>query len=340
MELFRPLKASEKGQISIFFSTTVVVMVTLIAFIINIGIFVKAKINLQNATDAAAYAGASVQARQLTNIAYMNWEMRNVFKEWMFKYYVLGGLNLPDVFGAPSGSFMSYTMQSYDRTSTTAEDLYNFPSVCIDFAETGGVGMCTRYLVPGLPRFESSNVLGMDETTNAFIDTIVAEKSQDCSRRSQLNFFTANTWAYNVQTNDGSVSNITAQAPQMASNFMGAFPKAFEIGLRIRALEAEVNFAPVVILCDALYNSLLCLIRVPYSYVVFDVQVLTLADDLILSNLIVVSKSLTRSLFRTAYAFAGLAGAVPSSFPPDKIISGVVVYPVPSVTKVILLTLP
>ena len=53
---------------------------------------------------------------------------------------------------------------------------------------------------------------------------------------------------------------------------------------------------------------------------------LTLADDLILSNLIVVSKSLTRSLFRTAYALALSLGVVPSSFPPDKIISGVTIH--------------
>lgn len=238
-----------RGQVSIFFSTTVVVMITFIAFIVNIGMFVKAKINLQNATDAAAYAGASVQARQLTNIAYMNWEMRNVYKEWMFKYYVLGGLNLPSVSTGSTGANMEFLMQSYNRTATAAVDKYNFPSICVDFANTGGVGMCTRYLVPGLPRFESSNVLGMDETTNAFIDEIVSEKSKDCSERTALNFYTANTWAYNVITNDASLKNITSQAPQVASNFMGAFPQAFEIGLRIRSLEAQVNHPPQGNIC-------------------------------------------------------------------------------------------
>ncbi|MDP7320243.1 MAG: pilus assembly protein TadG-related protein [Bacteriovoracaceae bacterium] len=254
-------KSREKGQVSIFFSTTILVMITLIAFIINIGIFVKAKINLQNATDAAAYAGASVQARQLTNIAYMNWEMRNVFKEWMFKYYVLGGLNLPSITGSNLGSYMNFTMQSYARAQAVAEDKYNFPSVCIDFANTGGVGMCTRYLVPGLPRFESSNVLGMDETTNAFIDTIVSEKSKNCSQRSQINFFTANTWAYNVKTNDATLNNITDQAPEIAANFMGAFPKAFEIGLRIRSLEAQVNHPPQGSICRNPGNGVDCTVQ-------------------------------------------------------------------------------
>lgn len=240
---------NEKGQVSIFLSSAVIVMITFIAFIVNIGIFVKAKINLQNATDAAAYAGASVQARQLTNIAYMNWEMRNVFKEWMFKYYVLGGLNLSSVHGSESDTSMHFTMDSYTRTSSPAVDYYNFPSVCIDFAETGGIGMCTKYVVPGLPRFESSNVLGMDETTNAFVDAIVSQKQLNCSQRSNVNFLTASTWAYNVLTNDATQRTLAQQAPQMATDAMGAFPKAFELGLRIRSLESEVNFPPVSNVC-------------------------------------------------------------------------------------------
>ena len=51
------------------------------AFVINTGMLVNAKINLQNAADLAAYAGASVQARQLTHISYLNYEMRRQWKK-------------------------------------------------------------------------------------------------------------------------------------------------------------------------------------------------------------------------------------------------------------------
>lgn len=71
-----------------------ILVMGMLAFIINIGLFVKAKINLQNAVDAAAFAGAATQSRQLTNIANVNWEMRNTYKEWMFKYYILGQMGL------------------------------------------------------------------------------------------------------------------------------------------------------------------------------------------------------------------------------------------------------
>jgi hypothetical protein len=258
MTNYKSFKILQSGQITIFFSTVVVIMITLMAFIINIGIFVKAKINLQNATDAAAYAGASVQARQLTNIGYLNWEMRNTYKEWMFKYYVLGGLNLRGVSGiSPAGcasslstSGMDFTMCPYQTGAKAATDSYNFPSVCVDFAGIGSVGLCTKYLVPGLPRFKSSNVLGMDETTNAFVDTIVSQKSNDCTKRSELNFMTANLWAYNVADNvDPGLSNIKDQAPEIAANRSGAFPKAFELALRIRSLEAQVNRPPYSKVC-------------------------------------------------------------------------------------------
>ena len=78
---------------SIFLAISLLVAISFVAFVVNVGLFVKAKINLQNAVDAGAWAGAAVQARQLTNMAYLNWEMRNTYKEWMFKYYVLGHMS-------------------------------------------------------------------------------------------------------------------------------------------------------------------------------------------------------------------------------------------------------
>lgn len=243
MPYMKCLLGDSKGQITIFFSTVVLILITFMAFLVNIGVFVKAKINLQNATDAAAFAGASVQARQLSNIAYMNWELRNVYKEWMFKYYILGGLGLQDVSNGPQGSLSNFRMQSYATSSTNVgRDSYNFPSVCIDFAGTDSVGLCTKYLVPGLPRFDPNNVIGIDETTNALVDALSAEKQKDCSSRSNINYATNVVWAYNVLNDDN--SSIAAAAPEIGVERPGAFPKAFEIALRIRNLEAQVNTPP------------------------------------------------------------------------------------------------
>lgn len=234
---------NQKGQISIFFATSLFALITFLAFIINIGYFVKAKINLQNATDAAAFAGASVQARQLSNIAYLNWEMHNIYKEWMFKYYVLGNINLDVVESGASGNKADFLMESFTTSGVDSKDSYNFPSTCIDFSASGNVSICRKYLVPGLPRFESTDVYGYEETLNAFQDAIGAQKAANCSQRTQINFLTNQLWAFNVLTGS-EFNNFNKDAPQIAANRLGAFPAALTLAMRIRNLEAMVNKKP------------------------------------------------------------------------------------------------
>ncbi|MCO4755016.1 MAG: hypothetical protein KC478_11085 [Bacteriovoracaceae bacterium] len=236
-----------RGQMTIFFATTVLALITFIAFIINIGIFVKAKINLQNAVDAAAFAGASVQARQLSNISYLNWEMRNVYKEWMFKTYVLGNLSLDDISG-PAGNPVNFRMEPHSTNTEEVQDGYNVPSVCLDFKSSGSVSVCKKALIPGLPRFARSDVLGMEETMDSFIDALSDSKAKDCSRRSNINFLTNFIWAYNV-VGVPELMDFTEDAPEVAADRMGAFPDAFNLALRIRSLEAQVNKSPYERVC-------------------------------------------------------------------------------------------
>lgn len=252
-----PLNA--KGQMTVFFATTVLALITFIAFIVNIGIFVKAKINLQNAVDAAAYAGASVQARQLSNIGYLNWEMRNVYKEWMFKTYVLGNMSLDNVSG-PSNDPVDLRMDAYGTTDEEIVDGYNIPSTCLDFSDSGDVAVCKKAVIIGLPRFASTDVLGMEETTDAFIDAIAQQKAGACANRTSINFLTNFLYSYNIPVHTvgetGSPQGLAAQAPEISQDRMGAFPAAFDLALRIRNLEAQVNRRPYQKICAV--DSPLC----------------------------------------------------------------------------------
>jgi hypothetical protein len=238
---------SERGQISIFFSASIVVLISIVAFVINIGLFVKAKINLQNATDAAAYSGAAVQSRQLTKIAYLNWEMRNIYKEWMYKYYVIGNLNVTDV-GNPDGAIggkMSFRLQE-DRnvlSGAVAKDVYNFPAVCIHLA-TSTTNICKRYAIPGLPEFGSSNLPGAEEASRAFMDVLIGSKVNDCIDRTRLNMLVALTWAFNVQTKSGFDATLAGQGPAILAGRQGAWPRAIELAARIRNLEFAANRPP------------------------------------------------------------------------------------------------
>lgn len=243
------------------------VVMTMLAFVVNVGLFVKAKINLQNAVDAAAFSGAAVQARQLSNIAYLNWEMRNTFKEWMFKYYVLGQLGLSNTQydAITSGqntlnpSFASHGIKTnpmnfrqipfWDKNNAnyinTEFDQFNVPSVCIHFA--GNHNICDIKGVPGVPRFASSGLMGLDQTAQSFIDTIASAKSTDCSKRSDLNFMAAMLWAYGLGNTGGTTGTIPENfqsIPEFAPQRPGAWVSAMELALRIRNLEAFMNTPP------------------------------------------------------------------------------------------------
>ena len=246
------LKNSQRGQISIFFSASLVVFVSVIAFVINVGLFVKAKINLQNATDASAFAGAAVQARQLTKIAYLNWEMRNIYKEWMYKYYVVGSLNTPMVensspgksCGSSGGTCMDFRLESDIDTLAvpprTTFDPYNLPAVCIHLSGSQ-TNICKRYAVPGLPEFGGYNIPGTEEASRSFIDVLIGEKVNDCVERSRLNMIVAATWAYNVVPDTAGTNTLAGQGPAILSDRQGAWPRAIELAMRIRNLEKVMN---------------------------------------------------------------------------------------------------
>ncbi len=213
----------------------------MLAFIINIGLFVKAKINLQNAADAAAFAGAATQARELTNIAYVNWELRNTYKEWMFKYYIIGqaglfGKQLSDA-NLSSGGTTNFLLQTPAVAGSAEFDQWNAPSICIHNGTSADI--CSIYVVPGIPRFPVVGVAGIAEIHEAFVSKLTTEKAKDCSLRSKTNFFAALTWAY------GSGSADIPDAPELLANRPGAWLQALEIALRMRNLEMIVNRPPL-----------------------------------------------------------------------------------------------
>lgn len=222
-----------------------ILVMGMLAFIINVGLFVKAKINLQNAVDAAAFAGAATQSRQLTNIANVNWEMRNTYKEWMFKYYILGQMglvkgnnNLSDAaLASPNVSFLLKTPAVAGVASSVGFDKYNVPSICIH--NNSSTDICPIYALPGIPRFPAIGVAGISEIHEAFVNKLVEEKGENCSARTQINFLAALSWAYSSGIKE------VPGAPLIATNRVGAWPEALELGMRMRNLEMIVNRPPV-----------------------------------------------------------------------------------------------
>src|SRR3954465_7784174 len=114
-------KQPQKGQISVMVGAMMTTFLLMFAFVVNTGMLVNAKINLQNAADLAAYAGAAVQARQLNQISYLNYEMRRQYKKLIFRYTVLGNMS-QKTFPRPGGA--GGILWSPDGTAK-----YNVPTI-------------------------------------------------------------------------------------------------------------------------------------------------------------------------------------------------------------------
>jgi len=78
----------KKGQIAVIIALSMTFLFLLFAMVTNITYLVTAKINLQNAVDLAAYAGAAQQARYLTEIGKWNYEMRRNYKAFVYDYVI------------------------------------------------------------------------------------------------------------------------------------------------------------------------------------------------------------------------------------------------------------
>lgn len=247
MKIKKSLK--EKGQISIFLGISMMVIIGFLGFVINVGLFVKAKINLQNAVDAAAYSGAAVQARQLTNIAYLNFELRNTFKEWMFKYYVLGqkGIRATELANINNSTLnpggMNFRLRpfyqnpSHPNFDANTFDPFNVPSICIHYGSPHNI--CEIVSVPGLPRFDTVGLPSISKHHDEFVNSIVRTKAEDCSARSNINLGAAMLWAYGTAENA-----IFTDVPQIASSRPGAWISAIELAIRIRNVEMMMNIYP------------------------------------------------------------------------------------------------
>ena len=73
---------------AIFFALVFTFMFILFAMVVDFGHLINNKINLQNAADAAAYAGAAWQAQALSRLGHMNYRLRQNLKELAMRVHV------------------------------------------------------------------------------------------------------------------------------------------------------------------------------------------------------------------------------------------------------------
>ncbi len=88
--MIRKKKLNEKGQVAIFVALIFQLLFLFFAMIINVGLLIHHKINLQNSVDLAAYYGAMKQGESLNAIGHINYQIRQSWKLLSWRYRQLG----------------------------------------------------------------------------------------------------------------------------------------------------------------------------------------------------------------------------------------------------------
>lgn len=130
---------NEKGQVALFIALIFQVLFVFFAMMINVGLLVHHKINLQNSVDLAAYYAASKQAETLNAMAHVNYQMRQSWKLLNFRVKQLGS------FGAQDGTYFYPGKLPGDNNVPDDKPTNLVPGFCIDYPWFKSVGDDTSY---------------------------------------------------------------------------------------------------------------------------------------------------------------------------------------------------
>jgi hypothetical protein len=263
------LSNKQRGQVSIFMALFISTMILLFAFTTNVGMLVHAKINLQNAADAAAYAGAAVQARQLTAAAYLNYEMRRAIKEFLFLVTVRSQFAAMPCFPADASGQPPVYSSGVQCPGVNGEDRHDFaffdpresgnnetggpflPTTCIIFSPDNNY--CQKASVPGIPEFQGSGSFGVADPIVAAVrnatNQIITKKIEDCEGRTEINQQFTIAWLFNVYPfQDNSASSTFTVGQDSDDPFdavglerVGILPRMAMLRARIDNFEEALN---------------------------------------------------------------------------------------------------
>ncbi len=249
---------SQRGQMALFIALIFQVLFVFFAMIINVGLIVHDKINLQNSVDLAAYYAAQRQAEMLNAIGHYNYQIRQAWKLLTFRYRVLGdlgfkqhpiqqpGVNFPDI--------------------AAYEDGGRPPNVCVNHSFWGfNQNLCynTEINIPPIPRLTIINpFLPFNFVAQGLIDQFRDQAGLDCNGTASLNFNMLIKWllAYRAQISQSKMA-IRKYADILSSdpnNFLDIRGESVAEGVQktLRENLTRTNLAGIVEDNFRMFNSL------------------------------------------------------------------------------------
>lgn len=257
--LKRPKKA--RGQISLLIVFSLLPMFTLMAFVINIGMLVHAKIMLQNSADLAAYAGAATQARLMTDISHLNYQMRQVYKKFIYKYYVIGNMSqkcfprddLPQDCQASVHTNSEAPFDWTNRVNAAPGRFPGVPAVCISLSRESNPCQLAAFV----PVVQPPPCNAMDRACAQLQEAAQAIgniQRQSCRSTSGINQEVLGNWLY--ATNYERALNTNANLQGLVSNDVGLVTEELMLMERIHTLQSYINTQPNRSVNRALANRL------------------------------------------------------------------------------------
>ncbi len=130
---------NERGQSIVLVAIMILSFLMFFTFALNTGLLIHAKISVQSAADAAAYAGAATQGRQLNAISFLNYDMRRQYKKFLFRNAFVGALGSPNFPKTSTGQTSGpYDFPKWDFTNTPASRVpLRVPVICIPLIAKG-----------------------------------------------------------------------------------------------------------------------------------------------------------------------------------------------------------
>lgn len=133
---FQSRLKNEKGQVALFIALIFQILFLFFAMVINVGLLVHHKINLQNSVDLAAYYGAMKQAENMNVIAHTNYQIRQSWKLLSWRYRAIGSAGdfLEHPYAkSPAGPRGDLGETTAPYTSATLPDFYDAPPFCATY---------------------------------------------------------------------------------------------------------------------------------------------------------------------------------------------------------------
>ena len=175
---------------SIFIALIFQVLFVFFAMVINVGLLVHHKINLQNSVDIGAYYAASRQAELLNTIAHQNYQIRQAWKLLSWRYRVLGTLGFENHPSKANDDSEGFWLKSFNNTFLEKQGGVP-PVVCTAFAgiwknAPDNEDSCEKYFSSGgynVPALRVPNIIAGFLSIAGSVRSFAQRANEDSRRR-------------------------------------------------------------------------------------------------------------------------------------------------------------